>query len=62
MTRGNPLASPLHCHTERELLIKILSELRVQSLLMAQGFNISEEIGVLRNEVMKTGNTSDTDL
>lgn len=62
MADRNPQLSSLSAHSERELLVKILAELRVQTYMMAQEFNISDDIGALRNDVMASGNKTDTDV
>lgn len=56
----NPAGTRLVVHTERELLVKILCELRVQTMILAQAHGISDEIGDLRNEVMVQGGKTAT--
>ena len=59
---GKSNDSALGLETTNGLLIKILSELRVQSLLMAEAFGIQDDIGALRNEVMSQGAATTTDV
>jgi hypothetical protein len=58
----DPRNSQLANHTERDLLVKILAELRVQTLIMAQDSNFKDDISALRDEVMLYGNQTSTDL
>lgn len=58
----NPRNSSLSSHTERELLVKILAEMRVQTMMFAQEFNIKDDISALRDEAMLYGNQTSTDL
>lgn len=58
----DPLSSDLAKHSEQALLVKILAELRVQTLILAQGFNISDDISALRDDVMAGGNKTLTDI
>ena len=64
MTEFNrdPQASLLSMHSDRSLMVKILAELRVQTLIMAQGFGIHDDVSALRDEVMALGNKSKTDV
>ena len=59
---SQPQASLLSNHSDRSLLVKILAELRVQTLIMAQGFGVQDDITALRNEVMSQGNSTLFDL
>lgn len=59
---SNAHKSRLSSLTERALLTKILAELRVQTLIMAQESGFDEDIGELRNEVMQEGETSLDDV
>jgi hypothetical protein len=59
---GDPLASSLHTHDDRALQVKILAELRVISLLLQQGFGITDDVGSLRNEIMAQANRTDSDV
>lgn len=61
-TKDNPQASRLFDHTERALLVKILSEMRVQTLLMAQAFGFADDVADLRSEVMTQGNATPSDV
>lgn len=61
-TNRNPQQSLLHNHDDRSLLVKILAELRVQTLLMAEAFNAKDDVAALRDEVMGNGNRSNSDL
>lgn len=61
-TARDPRNSLLQMHSERDLLIKILAELRVQTLLMAYESPIKDDISALRDEVMLYGNQTSTDL
>jgi hypothetical protein len=60
--QSNPAASYLSNHTQVSLLVKLLAEIRVTNLILAQGFGISDDISALRNEVMAQGNLSIYDL
>lgn len=59
---NNPNLSQLYQHTERALLVKILAELRVQTLMFAQVNGITDDVSRLRDEVMSLGNTNSTEL
>lgn len=63
MSAHNPRDSDLHNLTEKALLVKILSELRVQTLLLSQAnAGNADDIGALRAEVMSGGNKSQSDV
>ncbi|MFA7269923.1 MAG: hypothetical protein WC073_11310 [Sterolibacterium sp.] len=62
MLDNNPNASRLSSLTERALLVKILAELRVQTLILAQDTGFDDDIGELRNTVMIEGDTGLTEL
>lgn len=55
-------ASKIINDTDRELLAKILCEMRVQTMMLAQEFRLREDIGDLRNEVMMEAGHTLTDL
>lgn len=59
---NEPSASPLSNHSDRSLLVKILAELRVQTMYMQQAFGISDDVSTTRDEVMSQGNTTPNDL
>ena len=43
-------------------MIKILAEMRVQTLMMAQQYGITDDISALRDDVMATATRTVTDL
>ena len=61
-TQANPSLSPLVKHSNREIMIKILAEMRVQTLMMAQQYGITDDISALRDDVMATATRTVTDL
>lgn len=58
----HPLHSNLSKHSERELLVKLLAEARVQTLIMAEAFNFTGDVAELRDEVMSQGNATLSDV
>jgi hypothetical protein len=62
MAGGVPTNSPLITNMDRALQVKILCELRVHSILMAQAFGITDDIGALRDEVMAQAQSSISDV
>lgn len=54
--------SRLSLLSERDLLVKILAESRVQTLLMAQAFGSNDDIAALRDEVMSQGNDAPSSI
>lgn len=61
-TNRNPQQSLLSNHSERDLLVKILAEMRVQTMLLAEAFNSKDDVAALRDEVMGNGNRANSDL
>jgi hypothetical protein len=61
-TNRDPQQSLLHTQGDRALLVKILAEMRVQTLLLAQAFNSQDDVAALRDEVMGNGNRTPSDL
>ena len=59
---NEPSASYLSNHTDSSLLVKILAELRVQTIFMQQAFYITDDISRTRDEVMSLGNTNPSEL
>ena len=57
-----PLASLLSLHSERDLLVKILCELRVANLIAAQASGFTDDLSTLRDDVMAGGNQTLTDI
>ena len=62
MFANNPRASLGINDSETALLLKILAELRVQTLLMSQAYGITDDISDLRNEVMTQSYQSLSDI
>lgn len=58
----DPRNSLLVNHQDRDLLVKILAELRVMTLIMSQEFSIKDDISALRDEAMLYANRTSTDL
>jgi len=58
----DPFQSLLSNHGDRQLLVLILAEMRVQTLLLAQAFNIDDDVSALRDEVMGNAKRTQSDL
>lgn len=58
----DPQASLLHAQGDRALMVKMLAEMRVQTLLFAQAFGITDDISALRDEVMAQANRTTSDV
>ena len=57
MALDNPTHSPVVVLTDQEILAKILVELRIQTMLMAEEFHARDTIASLRSEILN--NSSD---
>lgn len=57
-----PSNSRLSLMSERDLLVKILAESRVQTMILAQAFGFTDDIAALRDEVMSQGNDAPSSL
>jgi len=61
-TSRNPKTSLLAGQSDRDLLVKILCELRVQTMIQAQVNGINDDLADLRDEVMTRANTTKQDV
>lgn len=58
----DPEQSPLSMHSNRNLLIKMLAEMRLQTIIMAETSGFRDNIATLRDEIMSRANKSATDV
>ena len=58
----DPLTSPLSQHSNRSLMVKILAEMRVQTMILAEMANFRDNISTLRDDAMSRANKTSTAL
>lgn len=61
MATNNPSQSPLQTYSEQQLLVMILTELRMLVRLSASEFDSSDDLEALRTEIMADNDITTSD-